>query len=118
MPFVSLSQEGWAHEHPDKFGRKNLKEFDAATKGEHLPEHKHMTTHSNYDHMDREGDHSAIQQVVKEHGLAHSHHHYSGDGATHTVVTHHADGHTHESKGHPHMDHAVEHIKEAHTESY
>lgn len=36
-PFASLAQEGWAHSHPDKFGRKNLAEFDAATKGKHLP---------------------------------------------------------------------------------
>jgi hypothetical protein len=38
-PFASIAQEGWAHSHPDKFGRKNLAEFDAATKGKHLPEH-------------------------------------------------------------------------------
>lgn len=40
MPFVSRSQQGWAHAHPEKFGKKNLAEFDAATKGKHnLPEH-------------------------------------------------------------------------------
>lgn len=40
MPFVSLAQEGWAHEHPEEFGKANLKEWDAATKGSHnLPEH-------------------------------------------------------------------------------
>jgi hypothetical protein len=38
-PFASLAQEGWAHSHPDKFGRKNLAEWDAATKGKKLPEH-------------------------------------------------------------------------------
>ena len=44
MPFVSLAQEGWAHMHPEKFGKKNLEEFDAATKGKHnLPEHVHSS---------------------------------------------------------------------------
>lgn len=42
MPFVSKAQQGWAHTHPEEFGKKNLKEFDAATKGKHdLPEHVH-----------------------------------------------------------------------------
>lgn len=42
MPFVSKSQQGWAHAHPEEFGKKNLAEFDAATKGMHnLPEHVH-----------------------------------------------------------------------------
>ena len=39
MPFLSLAQEGWAHEHPEKFGKSNLKDWDAATKGMHLPKH-------------------------------------------------------------------------------
>lgn len=40
MPFVSKAQQGWAHSHPEEFGKKNLAEFDAATKGKHdLPEH-------------------------------------------------------------------------------
>jgi len=40
MPFVSKAQQGWAHAHPEEFGKKNLSEFDAATKGKHnLPEH-------------------------------------------------------------------------------
>lgn len=38
-PFASLAQAGWAHTHPDEFGKKNLAEFDAATKGKHLPKH-------------------------------------------------------------------------------
>lgn len=37
MPFVSQAQAGWAHTHPDEFGRKNLAEWDAATKGKSLP---------------------------------------------------------------------------------
>ena len=36
-PFVSLAQEGFLHEHPEKLGAKKLAEFDAATKGRHLP---------------------------------------------------------------------------------
>jgi hypothetical protein len=40
LPFVSKAQQGWAHAHPEEFGKKNLAEFDAATKGKHnLPEH-------------------------------------------------------------------------------
>jgi len=40
MSFVSKAQQGWAHAHPEEFGKKNLAEFDAATKGKHnLPEH-------------------------------------------------------------------------------
>jgi len=38
-PFVSLAQEGFLHEHPEKLGAKKLAEFDAATKGKHLPKH-------------------------------------------------------------------------------
>jgi hypothetical protein len=38
-PFASLAQEGFLHEHPEKLGAKKLAEFDAATKGKHLPEH-------------------------------------------------------------------------------
>lgn len=42
MPFVSQAQQGWAHAHPEKFGKDNLAEFDAATKGKHdLPKHVH-----------------------------------------------------------------------------
>ena len=39
MPFKSLAQEGFLHAHPEKLGKKTLAEFDAATKGKHLPEH-------------------------------------------------------------------------------
>jgi hypothetical protein len=39
--FVSLAQEGFLHEHPEKLGAAGLKEWDAATKGHHLPEHVH-----------------------------------------------------------------------------
>jgi hypothetical protein len=57
MPFVSQAQQGWAHEHPEEFGRANLKEFDAATKGKHdLPGHVHNghpVVHASY-HLARE----------------------------------------------------------------
>jgi|HubBroStandDraft_2_1064218.scaffolds.fasta_scaffold307581_2 hypothetical protein len=42
MPFDSLAQEGFAHEHPEKFGGAAVvKEFDEATKGKKLPKRKH-----------------------------------------------------------------------------
>jgi hypothetical protein len=42
MPFESLAQEGYAHEHPEKFGGKAVvEEFDKATKGKKLPKRKH-----------------------------------------------------------------------------
>ena len=36
-PFASLAQEGFLHSHPEKLGKEKLAEFDAATKGKHLP---------------------------------------------------------------------------------
>ena len=36
-PFVSQAQEGWAHMHPEQFGKANLAHWDAETKGKHLP---------------------------------------------------------------------------------
>jgi hypothetical protein len=36
-PFASLAQEGFMHAHPEKLGKKGLAEWDAATKGKHLP---------------------------------------------------------------------------------
>jgi len=41
MPYVSLAQEGFMHEHPEVLGKKGLKEWDSATKGMHLPKHVH-----------------------------------------------------------------------------
>ena len=38
-PFASLTQEGYLHAHPEKLGKAGLKDWDAATKGKHLPEH-------------------------------------------------------------------------------
>jgi hypothetical protein len=39
MPFESQAQEGYLHEHPEILGKEKLAEFDAATKGKHLPVH-------------------------------------------------------------------------------
>ena len=36
-PFASLAQAGYMHSHPEKLGKKGLAEWDAATKGKHLP---------------------------------------------------------------------------------
>jgi hypothetical protein len=36
-PFASLAQAGYMHSHPDILGKKGLSEWDAATKGKHLP---------------------------------------------------------------------------------
>ncbi len=36
-PFASLAQEGFLHAHPEKLGPEKMAEFDAATKGKHLP---------------------------------------------------------------------------------
>lgn len=67
MPFESLAQEGYLHAHPEKLGKAGLKEWDAATKGKHLPEHKHM---------------------AKKHQFSHSTIHHHKDGS-HTVHHHH-----------------------------
>ena len=36
-PFASLAQAGYLHSHPEILGKSKLAEFDAATKGRHLP---------------------------------------------------------------------------------
>lgn len=38
MPFKSKAQAGYMHSHPEILGKAGLKEWDAATKGKHLPE--------------------------------------------------------------------------------
>jgi hypothetical protein len=39
MPFVSAAQRGYLHAHPEILGEKGLAEWDAASKGQHVPEH-------------------------------------------------------------------------------
>lgn len=36
-PFASIAQQHFLHAHPEKLGKKGLAEWDAATKGKHLP---------------------------------------------------------------------------------
>lgn len=38
-PFASLAQAGYMHTHPEILGKKGLAEWDASTKGRHLPKH-------------------------------------------------------------------------------
>ena len=45
MPFKSLAQEGYLHEHPEILGSK-MAEWDAATKGKHLPKRKSLYRHA------------------------------------------------------------------------
>lgn len=68
---------------------------------------------SSYDHEGVDGDHSVIQKIVDEHGAAVGHTMHS-NGDSHTVVTHHSDGHVHISSGHPDAAHAIDHIAVAH----
>lgn len=47
MPFKSKAQQGYLHAHPEILGKKALKEWDAASKGQHnLPEHVHKPSYS------------------------------------------------------------------------
>jgi hypothetical protein len=39
MPFVSAAQRGFMHANPEVLGKKGLAEWDAASKGQHVPEH-------------------------------------------------------------------------------
>jgi hypothetical protein len=41
MPFKSAAQRGYLHAHPEVLGKKALAEWDAASKGQHVPEHVH-----------------------------------------------------------------------------
>lgn len=91
MPYKSLAQEGFLHAHSEKLGKKGLAEWDAATKGKHLPEHaskentvkkdskpeaKHEFSHSTIRHF-KDGSHSL-------------HHHHESDktkDVKHAVAT-------------------------------
>jgi hypothetical protein len=103
MPFESQAQEGYMHEHPEVLGKKALAEWDAATKGKHLPEHAH--------HRENPGE-SHMAEKHKKHGR---HHPYDT-----TTMHHHRDGsitmkHHHES-GDPkkHIEHALPDLDAAH----
>ena len=46
MPFVSAAQRGYLHAHPEVLGKTALKEWDEASKGQHVPEyirHEHSS---------------------------------------------------------------------------
>lgn len=102
MPFASLAQEGWAHTHPQQFGEKNLKEFDAATKGKHLPERIHKESHM--DGLGHAGKHAP------HHTVKHSKIEHHGDG-THTVTHYHHDGSEH-SHAVPNLDGVHDNLEE------
>jgi hypothetical protein len=38
-PFKSAAQRGYMHAHPEVLGKAGLAEWDAASKGQHVPEH-------------------------------------------------------------------------------
>lgn len=65
--------------------------------------------HSMHDHAGEAGGHEEIQKVAAEHGPAQKGE-MKHDGEHHSVTTTHEDGHVHESKGHPSLAHAHEHI--------
>jgi hypothetical protein len=48
MPFKSAAQRGYLHAHPEVLGKKNLAEWDAASKGQHVPEHVHEHSNASY----------------------------------------------------------------------
>ena len=50
MPFVSAAQRGYMHAHPEVLGKKGLAEWDAASKGQHVPEHvpEHVSKKPSY----------------------------------------------------------------------
>lgn len=48
MPFKSAAQRGYMHAHPEILGKKALAEWDAASKGQHVPEHVHEHQKSSY----------------------------------------------------------------------
>jgi hypothetical protein len=46
MPFKSAAQRGYLHAHPEILGKKGLAEWDAASKGQHVPEHVHKSAYA------------------------------------------------------------------------
>jgi len=46
MPFKSAAQRGYLHAHPEILGKKALAEWDAASKGQHVPEHVKKSEYS------------------------------------------------------------------------
>jgi hypothetical protein len=46
MPFKSAAQRGYLHAHPEILGKKGLAEWDAASKGQKVPEHVKKSAYS------------------------------------------------------------------------
>jgi len=88
------------HEHPGILGKKGLAEWDAATKGRHLPEHSHMA-HKEYATDALGGHHAEEHHGHKKHHAFHR-----------TTITHHPNGshtveHEHEEGAHKNVSYAV-----------
>ena len=60
MPFVSVAERGYLHAHPEILGKTALKEWDQASKGQHVPEHVH--------HEHSETPYSLARKARKENG--------------------------------------------------
>ncbi len=74
MPFVSKAQAGFMHEHPEILGKAGLAEWDAATKGRHLPERKSMKKKMpKHTHVEHHGDGSKTIRHTHHDGTEHSH---------------------------------------------
>jgi hypothetical protein len=63
MPFVSAAQRGYLHAHPEILGKKGLAEWDAASKGQHVPEHVH---HDLSKHAHKSAPYKMAREVRKE----------------------------------------------------
>jgi hypothetical protein len=105
MPFKSLAQEGYLHAHPEKLGKAGLAEWDAATKGHHLPEHVKGSRASGGP-IGETGLYKlhAGEYVMPKHKFTHTHieHHPDGSKTIHHV---HKDGPQHDVKhAVPNMD--------------
>lgn len=102
MPFVSKAQQGWAHAHSEEFGKKNLAEWDAATKGKHnLPEHVRKMHDGG--EVPEDGVY-ALQKgeevIPKDKKMAEEMKKHAGHGYRRTMIEHHDDGsHTMEHEG-------------------
>ena len=79
MPFKSLAQEGYLHAHPEILGKKGLAEWDAATKGRHLPDKKKSKERPKHTHIEHHGDGSHTTRHTMHDGTEHSAAHADDD---------------------------------------
>jgi hypothetical protein len=68
MPFKSKAQAGYLHSHPEILGKEGLAEWDAATKGKHLPERK-MKKHKKHKMAETHIKHHADGSHTKKHTM-------------------------------------------------